>query len=1411
MICLRPFLSILFLIAFVPLSAQVTDDFTDGDFTNNPTWTGDIGEWEVLANELHLNNMAPASANTSHLSTPSIAIDNANWEFYVRTDFNTSGSNYVDVFLVSDLADLEGAVNGYFVRIGGSSDEVSLFETTAGSASNIINGRNGILVGAPVEVRVRVTRDALGNFELFSDTSAALNNFISEGTATDLTHTTSNHFGVLSQYTSTRNDWCYIDNILVTGTAQVDTTPPALVSAAASSATELLLEFSEDLDVTSATNTANYLLNGATNPVTAVIDPADSSLVRLGFASNFPVCVTQDITVNNVDDRNNNTLISATAQFNYAPTSAASFKGVIINEIFADPTPQIGLPTSEFVELYNRGTVPVDLMDWTFSDGGTPASISNSSYLLCPGEYVILCSDTAAYNAFGPAIEMSLPALNNGGDPLGLRDNNGVLIDSVTYDSDWYGGPPASDGGVTLELINPTDTCSLGGSNWAASTDAIGGTPGSANSVQNTSPDLTAPTLLSVTIVNATTVQVCFDESLDPGVAAVAANYSADNGLGNPSTASVTGSDLDCVDLVFATPFDTGTVYTLTTANISDCKGNANPSQSGQFLIPGPTSFRAVIINEIFPDPDTSATALPNGEYVELYNRSNTVVDLAGWTFSDASSDITLPAFVLQPGEYVAITPNANAPALGNFGGAVLGVSSLPSLNNSGDELGLRDSQGSLVDSVEYLDDWYQDDTKDGGGYSLELINPDDTCSYLGNWIASNDPNGGTPGAQNSVFNNTPDIAPPNLLTAIIQSGTAIEICFDETMDAGLLADVSNYSVDNGLGQPSSAVPQGPANACVVLNFATPFDTGTVYTISFTNIADCKGNSVGLLSTTFVQGGTAAPFQIVINEIMADPTPAVGLPEADYVELFNNGPTVVELAGFVVDDPSSTDATLPNYTLFPGEYVLVCDDSDSADFRALGYTNIAATSSFPSLNSTGDSLRLYDGGGNLIDFVFYDNDWYQDESKEDGGWSLERIDPTFPCNNAENWRASDAPAGGSPGLVNTILGTFSDTEAPLLERVEVIGPQVIRIYFNELMDAGSLVPTLSYVIDNGIGSPVGAVPLDEYPFGAELILGNPLDTNIVYCITVSDVTDCAGNSIDPTNSLCFGIPAAIEVGDLIINEILFNPYTGGSDFVELYNTSDKIIDLSQVSIGEIFEGTDSIFNADVVSSSQVLLLPQSYVALTADQAFQESTYQPIATANIYEMSSFPTYDDNEGECVIFTDSATVLDRFAYLDDWHFPNLDDDEGVSLERQDFDRPTQDENNWHSAASTVLFATPGYKNSQVLVPNPSPNQVSVEPETFSPDQDGFEDVLSINYQFSTSGWNFRINVFDNKGRLVRELVQNTLLSTEGGTFTWDGTNDNGNKVDVGIYVLLVEAVNPNTGDVEKFKLGCVVAGRF
>ena len=150
---------------------QFTDNFSDGNFTTSPAWSGNIGHFEIDSfSKLHLND---SITNTSYLTTQSQAIINASWEFEIKLEFPPSTSNYAKVYLTSDGQDLTSSLNGYFVKIGGESgtiDDVSLYVQNGNSNTKIIDGTDGLAANSP-EFKIKVTRDAIGNWELFLDTS----------------------------------------------------------------------------------------------------------------------------------------------------------------------------------------------------------------------------------------------------------------------------------------------------------------------------------------------------------------------------------------------------------------------------------------------------------------------------------------------------------------------------------------------------------------------------------------------------------------------------------------------------------------------------------------------------------------------------------------------------------------------------------------------------------------------------------------------------------------------------------------------------------------------------------------------------------------------------------------------------------------------------------------------------------------------------------------------------------------------------------------------------------------------------------------------------------------------------------------------------------------------------------------
>ncbi|MCY7411378.1 MAG: lamin tail domain-containing protein, partial [Chitinophagales bacterium] len=416
--------------------AQVQDDFTDGDFTNAPAWNGDAAKFEINAtNQLHLN--APAVTDTAYISTPNTAINDIEWDFFYTMDFAPSSSNFLKVYLVSDQQNFKQPLNGYFLRMGtdGSNDAIELYLQQGTTETLLIHGIDGHVAASTNSVSVKVTRDGSGNWSVFSDITGGTN-YSLEGSATDNTFSATNYFGFFCKYTSTRSTLFFFDNIYVDAPF-VDNTPPQALQVTIISANQLDVHYSEPVDATTSENELNYSVNnGIGFPSSALIDGTDKSLVHLTFANNFQSAITNTISISNINDIAGNTLTLAALDFTFYQSQPSD---VLINEIMADPSPVVGLPVAEFVELYNNSTTPVDLTGWEFSDASTTQTLS--SFTLQPNSYLILCDDAnaASLQANGNVLALaSFPSLNNDGDDLSLKDASGNLINAVSYDLSWY-------------------------------------------------------------------------------------------------------------------------------------------------------------------------------------------------------------------------------------------------------------------------------------------------------------------------------------------------------------------------------------------------------------------------------------------------------------------------------------------------------------------------------------------------------------------------------------------------------------------------------------------------------------------------------------------------------------------------------------------------------------------------------------------------------------------------------------------------------------------------------------------------------------------------------------------------------------------------------------------------------------
>ena len=542
-------------------------------------------------------------------------------------------------------------------------------------------------------------------------------------------------------------------------------------------------------------------------------------------------------------------------------------------------------------------------------------------------------------------------------------------------------------------------------------------------------------------------------------------------------------------------------------------------------------------------------------------------------------------------------------------------------------------------------------------------------------------------------------------------------------------------------------------------------------------------------------------YDVVIDEIMADQTPQISLPANEWIELKNVSPNPINLQNWRIGDAAGQSGPMPGFVLQPDSLVIVCTGSALAAMQVYG--SAISVTSFPSLDNDGDQLFLKSNTGLTIHAVNYSSTWYQNAVKSDGGWSLEMIDTKNPCSGIDNWKASNDTKGGSPGIKNSVDAVNNDQSLPSVKNSYAAGNLTIVIVYDEPVDSLKGATIANYSIDGGLSIQT-ATAISPLFDKVQLRLTTAMQTGTIYHITVNNVTDCKNNSVGARNKTKIGLPVDPSSSEAIVNEILFNPRSGGSDYVEFYNRSNEIFDANKLYIANR-NSNGVVSSAKLLSATPYYIFPGDYVVVTENDNL--SLYYLVQNPNaVFIVPSMPSYPDNEGDVVLLNFQGAVVDEVKYKDAWQFALIDNSEGVSLERIDPDGSSQNAGNWHSAASTAGFGTPTYKNSQYKLLESINATIEVTPKVFSPDNDGRDDMATIQYKTTEPGYVANITIYDAKGRPVRNLVKNGTLGLQG-YWVWDGLDDKKLKLPVGAYILFTEIFNLD-GKKEKFKNTVVLA---
>jgi lamin tail-like protein len=565
---------------------------------------------------------------------------------------------------------------------------------------------------------------------------------------------------------------------------------------------------------------------------------------------------------------------------------------------------------------------------------------------------------------------------------------------------------------------------------------------------------------------------------------------------------------------------------------------------------------------------------------------------------------------------------------------------------------------------------------------------------------------------------------------------------------------------------------------------------------------------LAVAASSFAQGQIGGPLagSVVICEVYADPGARSRLPVFEFIELKNVSAIPLNLKGWKISDGSSTAIINVAAEIQPDSFLLICGTTAANSLKHFGA--VAGVTSFPTLNNDRDVITLYSAGGRVIHSIHYTNEWYHNDVKKDGGWTLEMIDTHNPCGGARNWSASSHADGGTPGRRNSVDGSNPDAQPPSLLSTFVNDSLHVTAVFDEPLDSGFAADARFYGLNAAGPMIIAAVPLSPSFSEVQLLLDKPLRAETVLTLTVNNIRDCSGNEVRAHNSAKCGLPSLPQSNDVVLNELLFNPAGSGYDYAELYNRSSRIVDLGKLMLASK-SSSASLANLVAVSSVPRLLFPGEYVAVTENRSWVGQNFQVENQIDIIEVGDLPSLPDDKGYLAVVDNQGHIIDEISYSEKWHFALINNKDGVALERINYTEPTNEQGNWTSAASQAGYGTPGYQNSQFRADLKAQGVFVIEPKVFSPDNDGYNDVAAFKYEMLEAGYMGNITIYDAAGRPVRWLVKNALLGVKG-LYNWDGVDEKLQRLPVGVYIVMMEVFNLK-GAVKRIKNTITLARKF
>lgn len=810
-------------------------------------------------------------------------------------------------------------------------------------------------------------------------------------------------------------------------------------------------------------------------------------------------------------------------------------------------------------------------------------------------------------------------------------------------------------------------------------------------------------------------------------------------------------------------------------------------------------SYSTVVLSEIMFNPSGDERTC---EYIELYNTSKTqAVSLEGFLLTDDDGiDQIKPVsgqMLLQPEQFALVLSPKYYEESTEYDDMIPSEALLLTIHNTQfGAYGLYNTKGERVslltpDSIKISSYTYTPDNQEGESEEKIDLYGKDTQDNWGNSIA-----GGTPGFLNSISPAPYDLSIeqleyiPSLLSE--KDSLCIHLTlknkgFNPVSDIELIVELLADSMDTTGTVLFESKIESYLDASDSIRqkiILPPFDPGSLFLLVSASVGrdDRPANNRSMLPITCHPSYSTGC--VIINEINYDPRPG----SCEWVELYNNSHHRVNLHHWHFSDKRTSMIIQDSVAIKPEAYLLLGSSPFNTDSLHWIECDI------PTLNNNKETLTLSSPLLAMIDSVHY-----TDAFGGGDGRSLERIEFSGSSTNPENWSGCTDSSGHTAGYYNSNSPKQYDIKLesssfrpakPQQGETVVLSAVVKNIGRSDLNNITIewLTRSLSDSCEQSIGTYSISFLARKDTAGA-LIQWVPSTSGTYQLLTKA----ChSKDQVLANNVLLDTISTSAQSRSAVITEILYNPIKGMSECIELYNNSKHSLELFGWKI------TDSHSSEPYnICNSSFLLLPQHYCVLSCDSLKEFQSDHWIVT-------NLPSLHNDSDMLKLSDSNGSTMDSLIYYSTWG-----GEKGRSLERIHADLSSNNPHNWSTCVHPDGH-TLGSENSNFIPIQPHKVNLSANPNPFSPNQDGIEDHTVIQYQLAMPTELMNLKIFDIHGRLVRFLLNNDKSPIEN-CVIWDGKNDNGLKCRIGIYIILLEALNLKGKTIDRKKATVILADQL